>query len=284
MRSINNIEEMRSIIKNLKKNFKTIGFVPTMGALHDGHLSLIRRARKENDFVVVSIFVNPLQFGPNEDFHKYPRMLENDSFLCEKEGVDFLFAPKENDFYEKPHLTYVNVKELSSYLCGKSRPGHFEGVCTVVNKLFNIISPNRAYFGKKDYQQLLIISKMVKDLSIDIEIVGCNIVRDIDGLALSSRNKYLSDEERLEALNIYKSLKFAKEKIINGEVDPIKIKKEIENILKNGKKTKIDYVEIVDKNTLKEVDKIDRNTLIAIACFVGTTRLIDNILVEDFLS
>ncbi|MCX8058039.1 MAG: pantoate--beta-alanine ligase [Spirochaetes bacterium] len=284
MKVIKDIKEMKEYINNLKKNYNSIGFVPTMGALHEGHLSLIRRARNENDIVIVSIFVNPLQFGPNEDYNKYPRTFDSDSYLCEKEKVDIIFAPDENKFYEKEHLTYVYVNELSNYLCGKSRPGHFQGVCTVVNKLFNIIKPTRAYFGKKDYQQLIIIKKMVEDLSMDIEIISCNIVRELDGLALSSRNKYLSDDERLEALNIYKSLKYAKDKILNGEKNSDIIKKDIENILKSGKKTKIDYIEIVDKYSLKPKVLIDKDTLIAIACFVGSTRLIDNILIEDFIN
>jgi pantoate--beta-alanine ligase len=280
---IKDSEEIIELIKNYKTNFKTIGFVPTMGALHQGHLSLIRKARSENDIVVVSIFVNPLQFGPNEDYKKYPRDLQSDAFLCENENVDIIFAPDESSFYEKPHLTTITVKDLSEKLCGKSRPGHFDGVCTVVNKLFNIVKPNKAYFGKKDYQQLIIVKKMVEDLSMSVKIVPCNIVRDIDGLALSSRNKYLSKEEREEALNIYKSLMEAKELLQNGETNSDKIKKSIENILKSGKRTKIDYIEIVDKDNLNPVNIIDRNTIILIAAFVGTTRLIDNLIVEDIM-
>lgn len=268
---------------NLKKKNKKIGFVPTMGALHQGHISLIREAKKENDVVVVSIFVNPKQFGPNEDFNKYPRLHEEDSALCEKETVDFLFLPDEKSFYESDHLTYVEVENLSNIHCGKTRPGHFRGVTTVVLKLFNIVQPDKAYFGKKDFQQLTIIKKMVKDLSLPIEIIGCPIIRDFDGLALSSRNKYLSEEERNSALSISKSLIKAKESILNNERNPEKIYEIIFNILNSTPNLKIDYISIVDDKLLLPINKITNNSVILLACYVGTTRLIDNLHCQDFL-
>ncbi len=280
------IKESKIIQKELielKKKNKKIGFVPTMGALHQGHISLIREAKKENDIVVVSIFVNPKQFGPNEDFSKYPRLHEQDSALCEKETVDFLFLPDEKSFYEPDHLTYVEVENLSNIHCGKTRPGHFRGVTTVVLKLFNIVQPDKAYFGKKDFQQLTIIKKMVKDLSLPIEIIGCPIIRDFDGLALSSRNKYLTEEERKSALSISKSLIKAKELILNKERNPEKIYKIIFNILNATPNLKIDYISIVDDKLLLPITKIENNSVILLACYVGTTRLIDNLHCQDFL-
>lgn len=270
-------------IIELKQNDKKIGFVPTMGALHEGHLSLIKRAKKENDYVVVSIFVNPKQFGPNEDFLKYPRIHDQDIKLLEKESVDFLFLPDEKTFYLSDHLTYVEVENLSNIHCGRSRPGHFKGVTTVVLKLFNIIQPDKAYFGKKDFQQLIIIKKMVNDLSIPIQIIGCPIVRDKDGLALSSRNKYLSDDERKLALLINKSLTQAKEMILNKERNSEEITKLINDILMEKPGIKVDYISIVEDKLLTPVKTIDKNTVILIACFVGNTRLIDNLHCQDFL-
>lgn len=279
---INSIE-LQNYIKLQKSNGKKIGFVPTMGALHEGHLSLIRRARKENDIVVVSVFVNPLQFGPNEDYTKYPRTRDNDIKKCSKEKVDIVFMPEESSFYEMPHFTYVEVIELSDKLCGKSRPGHFKGVCTVVLKLFNIVQPDNAYFGKKDFQQQVIIKKMVKDLSLPINIISMPIIRENDGLALSSRNKYLSNKERKDALFINKALKTAVDLIKKGEKNPVIIKNEIIKIIKKGNKNRIDYVEIVDDELLTEKNVIDKNTLIAIAVFTGSTRLIDNVHLKDII-
>ncbi len=283
MKIFSNSKEIQVEIFKLKLNEKKIGFVPTMGALHEGHLSLIREAKKSNDIVVVSIFVNPKQFGPKEDYSRYPRPHEEDKRLCEKEGVDYLFLPDENSFYLKDHLTYVEVEKLSNIHCGKSRPGHFRGVTTVVLKLFNIIQPDNAYFGKKDFQQLIIIKKMVEDLSLPINIIGCPIVRDYDGLALSSRNKYLSSQERKAAILISKSLFLAKENILNGINDLAAIYELIQNNLNSSPLIKIDYISIVDDLYLENKDKIDRNTVILIACFVGSTRLIDNLHCSDFL-
>ncbi len=283
MKIINNTREIQNEIINLKLKGKNIGFVPTMGALHEGHLSLIRASRKENDIVVVSIFVNPKQFGPNEDYSKYPRTHQEDIRLCENESVDFLFLPEENSFYTPDHLTYVEVEKLSNLHCGKSRPGHFRGVTTVVLKLFNIVQPDQAYFGKKDFQQFIIIKKMVEDLSFPINIVGCPIVRDTDGLALSSRNKYLNSEERKVALNLSQSLSLAKEKILNNVVEPFTIYDLINKKLSSNPLLKIDYIAIVDDRYLKDVEIIDKNTVILVACFVGKTRLIDNLHCSDFL-
>jgi len=271
---------MQQKIRELKKD-KKIGFVPTMGALHDGHLTLVRKSKEENDITVVSIFVNPKQFGPNEDFASYPRTFESDKEKLEKEGVDFLFYPDVNDMYPEDYSTSVEVtSDITKKLCGRKRPGHFNGVTTVVAKLFNIVLPDNAYFGLKDYQQYVIIKRMVKDLNFSINIVGVPIVRESDGLAMSSRNKYLSPDERKDAVLIYTSLLEAKKLIENGIKSAYIIKKEIENILGRSRFSKIDYVEIVDPETLKSVDNISKTVLIAIACYFGKARLIDNMLIE----
>ena len=271
---------MQQKIRELKKD-KKIGFVPTMGALHDGHLTLVRKSKEENDITVVSIFVNPKQFGPNEDFASYPRTFESDKEKLEKEGVDFLFYPDVNDMYPEDYSTSVEVtSDITKKLCGRKRPGHFKGVTTVVAKLFNIVLPDNAYFGLKDYQQYVIIKRMVKDLNFSINIVGVPIVRESDGLAMSSRNKYLSPDERKDAVLIYTSLLEAKKLIENGIKSAYIIKKEIENILGGSRFSKIDYVEIVDPETLKSVDNISKTVLIAIACYFGKARLIDNMLIE----
>ena len=271
---------MQQKIRELKKD-KKIGFVPTMGALHDGHLTLVRKSKEENDITVVSIFVNPKQFGPNEDFASYPRTFESDKEKLEKEGVDFLFYPDVNDMYPEDYSTSVEVtSDITKKLCGRKRPGHFNGVTTVVAKLFNIVLPDNAYFGLKDYQQYVIIKRMVKDLNFSINIVGVPIVRESDGLAMSSRNKYLSPDERKDAVLIYTSLLEAKKLIENGIKSAYIIKKEIENILVRSRFSKIDYVEIVDPETLKSVDNISKTVLIAIACYFGKARLIDNMLIE----
>lgn len=271
---------MQQKIRELKKD-KKIGFVPTMGALHDGHLTLVRKSKEENNITVVSIFVNPKQFGPNEDFASYPRTFESDKEKLEKEGVDFLFYPDVNDMYPEDYSTSVEVtSDITKKLCGRKRPGHFKGVTTVVAKLFNIVLPDNAYFGLKDYQQYVIIKRMVKDLNFSINIVGVPIVRESDGLAMSSRNKYLSPDERKDAVLIYTSLLEAKKLIENGIKSAYIIKKEIENILVRSRFSKIDYVEIVDPETLKSVDNISKTVLIAIACYFGKARLIDNMLIE----
>ena len=267
---------MQSIGLNLLKTGKEVGFVPTMGYLHEGHLSLIRRARSENDVVVVSIFVNPTQFGPNEDFDRYPRDLRRDEELCKREGVDFIFYPSVEEMYPEGFSTFVEVEKLTENLCGKSRPGHFRGVATVVIKLLNIVHPTRAYFGEKDFQQLQVIKRLVRDLNIPVEIVGCPIVREEDGLAMSSRNVYLNKEERKSALSLYQGLRLAKELFERGERNPSVIRKTVEEFILSHPKTKIDYVEIVSPEDLKPVKEVKEGDVIALAVFVGKTRLIDN--------
>ena len=277
MKIIKKIAEMQKIANDLRQQGKSIGFVPTMGYLHEGHLSLMKCARKENDVVVISIFVNPTQFVPGEDYERYPRDEEGDIKKAKEVGVDIVFIPDVKDMYPDGYSTYVEEKVLSAGLCGARRPGHFKGVTTIVAKLFNIVKPHRAYFGKKDYQQLRVIERMARDLNFDIEIIGCPIVREPDGLAMSSRNVYLSQEERKSALCLYKSLLLAQNMIKNGERNPEIIKKAMEEfILKHPHVKKIDYIEIVDKYTLKPVDKLTGNELIALAVFVGPARLIDN--------
>lgn len=276
MKIINNIEELKAEIKNLKG---TIGLVPTMGALHDGHKSLIEKAVKENDNAIVSVFVNPIQFGANEDLDKYPRTLENDCKLCENEGVKIVFTPTPDVMYsdKKENLTLICPPySVVDKLCGKSRPGHFDGVCSVVAKLFNLTKATRAYFGQKDYQQLFIIQKMVKDLNFDIEIVPCPIVRESDNLALSSRNRYLTQNERKLALNISKSLFEAKKLYESKTATKRAI---IDNSLKLMENLDVEYIEFVDVNTFEIQDEIDGNTLILIAARTPETktRLIDNI-------
>jgi len=278
MEVITNPGQMQTLMLSLKKQGKKIGFVPTMGYLHEGHLSLIRCSKKENDITVVSIFVNPIQFGANEDFGRYPRDFERDKSLCEKENVDYIFYPSYEEMYPDGFQTYVEVAELSKGLCGDFRPGHFKGVATVVAKLFNIVCPDNAYFGKKDFQQLKVIQRMVKDLNFPVNVVGCPVVREPDGLAMSSRNKYLSDEERESALNISKALFEAKRMFEDGITDPNLIKERVRQIISQAKHLKeIQYVEIVDSNTLKPVDKVKKSDVLAVAVYIGNTRLIDNI-------
>jgi len=277
MKIIKKIAEMQKIANDLRQQGKSIGFVPTMGYLHEGHLSLMKCARKENDVVVISIFVNPTQFVPGEDYERYPRDEEGDIKKAKEVGVDIVFIPDVKDMYPDGYSTYVEEKVLSAGLCGARRPGHFKGVTTIVAKLFNIVKPHRAYFGKKDYQQLRVIERMARDLNFDIEIIGCPIVREPDGLAMSSRNVYLSQEERKSALCLYKSLLLAQNMIKKGERNPAIIKKAMEEfILKHPHVKKIDYIEIVDRYTLQPVDKLTGNELIALAVFVGPARLIDN--------
>ncbi|MGN0026602.1 MAG: pantoate--beta-alanine ligase [Clostridium sp.] len=276
MKVINNINELRDLVREWKKEGLTIGFVPTMGYLHEGHESLIKRASKENDKSIVSIFVNPTQFAPNEDLESYPRDLEKDKELCNRNNVDVIFNPTPEEMYCDDFVTFVNMNGLTEGLCGKSRPTHFRGVCTVVTKLFNIVKADRAYFGEKDAQQLAVIKRLVRDLNIDIEIIGCPIVREEDGLAKSSRNVYLSKDERAAAIVLNRALEEAHRLINNGERNSCIIKKIIEDIISNEELAKVDYVEVVDALNLKKVDIIERDTLIAIAVYIGKTRLIDN--------
>lgn len=269
------VEETRKLVKNWKKEGKTIGLVPTMGFLHEGHASLIRRCREENDIVVVSDFVNPTQFGPTEDLEAYPRDFERDSELCESLGADLIFHPEPKDMYHDPHA-YVSIDTLSDTLCGKTRPIHFKGVCTVVSKLFNIVAPDRAYFGQKDAQQLAVIKRMVKDLNVDTEIIGCPIIREEDGLAKSSRNTYLSEDERQAALVLSRSLKIGKQLVEDGEKSAKAIKDAITAEINKEPLARIDYVDVVDFETITPVDEIKGTTLVAIAVYIGKTRLIDN--------
>ncbi len=278
MKVVNKVKHMQALSESFRKVGKEIGFVPTMGYLHQGHLSLVKRARKENDIVVVSIFVNPTQFGEGEDFDRYPRDFERDREILDREGVDILFYPSVKEMYPQGYSTFVEVEgTLTSVLCGEKRPGHFKGVATIVSKLFNIIKPHRAYFGKKDFQQLQVIKRLVKDLNFDVQVVGCPIVRDKDGLALSSRNAYLSFKEKESALSLYKGLRLAKELFDKGERNPEVIKEKVKRlILSHPDVKKIDYVEIVDSETLKPVSEVKEGDTIALAVFVGNTRLIDN--------
>jgi len=280
MEVIKSISEMKKKARAFKAEGKIIGFVPTMGYLHEGHLSLVRLARKKGDVVVVSIFVNPLQFGPKEDYHIYPRDLERDLKLLERERVDVVFVPNEEEMYPPRFQTYVEVEKLTKGLCGAFRPGHFRGVCTVVLKLFNIVQPDFAVFGEKDYQQLKVIERMVKDLNLDVEIIPHPTVRESDGLAMSSRNTYLNEEERRSAVSLYQSLKMAERLIFDGERDPERLKSLIKEYIEKFPHTRVQYVEIVDPETLEEVREIKGPVLIALAVFVGKTRLIDNRLIK----
>lgn len=280
MRVINNIKETREQVKKWTRDGLSVGFVPTMGYLHEGHKSLIEKAFSENDRVVVSIFVNPMQFGPKEDLSSYPRDLESDKKLCKDAGADIIFNPENTEMYFEDFSTYVDINGLSEELCGKSRPIHFRGVCTVVSKLFNIVPANRAYFGEKDAQQLAVIKRMVRDLDFDIEIIGCPIVREKDGLAKSSRNSYLSEEERKASVILSKSLNLGKSLLNNGERDCEVIKNAITANLLKEKLAKIDYVQVVDCLSMEVVDKVEKSILVAIAVKIGKTRLIDNFTFE----
>lgn len=276
MKTVHTIKEVKEEIKKWKGEGKSIGLVPTMGFLHEGHESLIKRAVRENDKVIISVFVNPTQFGPTEDLEAYPRDLKNDELLCEKSGAALIFNPEPDEMYYKDACTLVNVSRLTSGLCGAKRPVHFGGVCTVVSKLFNIVSPNRAYFGEKDAQQLAVIKRMVRDLNFDIEIIGCPIIRETDGLAKSSRNTYLSKEERIAALVLNESLTIAKKALENGEKDCNTLINIIVNKLQSEPLAKIDYIEIVDSISLQPVSSVSSSILTAIAVYIGKTRLIDN--------
>ncbi|MBU4450424.1 MAG: pantoate--beta-alanine ligase [Actinobacteria bacterium] len=285
MEIIKKSKRMVSTSELLKSKGEKIGLVPTMGYLHKGHISLIKRARAECSKVFVSIFVNPIQFGPKEDFARYPRNFKRDCSFSEKAGADYIFFPSTDEMYEKDFKTFVEVQDLGNVMCGRARPGHFRGVCTVVLKLFNIIRPNIAYFGQKDYQQLVIIRKMTKDLNVPVEIAECPTVREEDGLAVSSRNKYLSSDERKNAVVLFKSLKLAEELIINGQKNlEIVRKAALEKLESNPFVSKIDYFDFRDKDMLYEIERIDQKAariLIASAIWIGETRLIDNILLEN---
>ncbi len=280
MKTIENISRMTTFVKMMKKEGKSIGFVPTMGYLHEGHMSLVRAAKKYTDVVVMSIFVNPKQFGPNEDFEKYPNDLKHDEGMASESGIDVIFYPSLKDMYPEGYATYVTVEKLTSGLCGASRPGHFNGVATVVMKLFNIVKPAVAYFGQKDMQQALMIKKMAADLNMDIEVKIMPIVREKDGLAMSSRNMYLSEAERKDAAIIYQSLKSAESLIKGGERDAKKVIKAIEEMIRQSLSAKIDYAAVVDIKELKNIKTISGEIIVALAVFFGNTRLIDNIVIN----
>ncbi len=269
-------EEMTAWSKRIAREDKTIGFVPTMGALHEGHVSLIRKARAENDAVVVSIFVNPTQFGPSEDYERYPRCFEKDAKICEAEKADAVFHPAVEDMYPEDHRTFIEVCELSNRLCGISRPGHFRGVATVVAKLFGIVRPDRAYFGMKDAQQLAIIERMNRDLCLGVRIVRCETVREPDGLAMSSRNAYLSAAERKQALAISRALRECEAKFAAGERKAMPLLKVMGDILAREPDIEVDYVAIVDPATLDDISEVKDEALAAIAVYIGKARLIDN--------
>lgn len=280
MRVIEYINDLKAIVRSQKSAGKSIGFVPTMGYLHEGHISLVKSSLHDNEFTIMSIFVNPTQFGPNEDFGKYPRDLDRDLIMAENAGVDVVFVPSVQEMYPDGYVTYVNVEEITQELCGQSRPGHFKGVTTIVNKFFNIVEPNKAYFGQKDAQQVVVIKRMVKDLNMNVEIITCPIVREKDGLAMSSRNAYLNSEERKAALVLSKSLFEAEELVKSGERDGLKIIEFINNKITSESLACVDYIKVSDPESLEDVAIINKKVLIALAVKFGTTRLIDNILVE----
>jgi pantoate--beta-alanine ligase len=280
MRVISTVAEMQAICREVRRSGKSLGFVPTMGALHEGHLSLVRSARAHNQTVAASIFVNPLQFGPNEDFSKYPRAMERDKALLEAEKVDLLFAPSAEEMYPKGAVTEVYVAGLSEKLDGKSRPGHFKGVTTVVAKLFEIVRPDRAYFGQKDAAQVAVLRKMVQDLNMDVELIVCPIVRERDGLAMSSRNAYLTAEERKHALVLNRALMRVQAMADRGEKNAAMLREAGKQVIGEEPSARLDYFEIVDANTLDSVEDISKGALVAVAAYVGTTRLIDNLVLH----
>ncbi|MCD8152875.1 MAG: pantoate--beta-alanine ligase [Clostridiales bacterium] len=279
MQVVTKISEVKKIVGAWKKEGLSIGFVPTMGFLHEGHGSLIERAR-ENDRVVVSIFVNPMQFGPSEDLASYPRDLEKDSAYCESLGADLIFHPEPEEMYKDGFSSYVDMTVLTEELCGLSRPTHFRGVCTVLTKLFNIVRPDRAYFGQKDAQQLAVVKHMVEDLNMDPEIIGCPIVRETDGLAKSSRNTYLSAEERQAALILSKTIALGKKMVDEGVTDAVQLTEAMKASIETEPLAWIDYVKAVDGRTMQQVTEVKAPLLVAIAVYIGKTRLIDNFIVE----
>lgn len=281
MKTADNVEQIRDIVRFWRKEGLTIGFVPTMGYLHEGHQSLIRRAACENDRIVVSVFVNKMQFGPAEDFASYPRDFQRDCEKCQEAGADLVFHPSDEEMYQPDFSSFVDMTGLTEGLCGRSRPIHFRGVCTVVTKLFHIVSPDRAYFGQKDAQQLAVITRMARDLNMGIEIVGCPIVREADGLAKSSRNTYLNEEERKAALILSQSLTEARQKIEAGERSISVIETYIKERIAEEKLARLDYASVVSWPDLKEKEVIDGPVLTAIAVYIGKTRLIDNFIISE---
>ncbi len=279
MKVVTTVKEVRELVKGWKKEGQSVGFVPTMGYLHEGHGSLISAARKGNDKVVVSIFVNPMQFGPTEDLESYPRDLEKDSAYCESLGADLIFHPEASEMYTDGFSSFVDMSVLTEELCGLSRPVHFRGVCTVVNKLFNIVQPDRAYFGQKDAQQLAVIKHMVEDLNMDVTVIGCPIVREEDGLAKSSRNTYLSPEERKAALVLSKTIFMGQKLVEEGMTDAKKLVALMKENIEKEPLAKIDYVKAVDGLTMQQVDTLKSPGLVAMAVYIGKTRLIDNFMI-----
>ena len=276
MNIIENIRDTKAEIKRLRQEGKSIGFVPTMGFLHEGHMSLVTKSVEENDITVVSIFVNPTQFGPNEDLEAYPRDFERDKAMLIEAGADIIFFPSPEEIYPKKYLTTVKLTGVTENLCGLSRPGHFDGVSTIVCKLFNIVAPDKAYFGSKDYQQLQVIKSMVRDLDMDVEVIGMPIIREADGLAMSSRNVYLKDAERESALSLSKSFDLVQKLIDEGEKDAKAIRTRIIDFILFHKNTNVDYVELVDPQMINSLDQIDVDFVLALAVKVGKARLIDN--------
>jgi len=281
MEVIKTIKEMKEFSSQARRAGKTIAFVPTMGYFHDGHLSLMREGRRRGNLLMISLFVNPTQFGPNEDFKNYPRDFERDSKMAEEVGVDVLFAPEASDMYPLNHQTIVRVEKVTQNLCGRSRPIHFQGVTTVVMMLFEIVMPQVAIFGEKDYQQLVTIQQMVRDLHLSVEVVGMPTVREVDGLAMSSRNAYLLPEERKAALSLYRSLQKAKELLRKGERKADRILHEMKGIFQSEPLVRIDYVQICDATTLQDVDRIEGDVVVALAAYLGKTRLIDNLVYRN---
>lgn len=280
MRVIGTITELKDIIIVMKKEGRTIGFVPTMGYLHEGHISLVNMSRQDNDITIISIFVNPSQFGPNEDFEKYPRDIEGDTKKAGEAGADILFIPSAKEMYPEKYNTYVEVYGITDKLCGRSRPGHFKGVCTIVLKLLNIVEPDNAYFGQKDAQQVAVVKRMVKDLNSTVRIVVCPIIREEDGLAMSSRNVYLSQEERKAAQILSRSLYNALEMVNGGERNAEKITNYIIARISSEKLACIDYAEVLDAETLDFKETLEGTVLMAVAVKFGNTRLIDNVITE----
>ena len=280
MKIVTTIAEAKEQIIEWRSQGLSVGLVPSMGYLHEGHASLMKEAVKQMDKVAVSVFVNPTQFGPGEDYDSYPRDLDHDIAICEEQGVDLIFHPSVEEMYGKNYNTYVTMETLGDELCGKSRPIHFRGVCTVVTKLFNIITPDKAFFGQKDAQQLAIIKRMVKDLNMNLEVVGCPIIREDDGLAKSSRNTYLSPEERQAALILSKTIFMGQEMVKNGERDVKTLLDAMKANIETEPLAKIDYVEVVDGETMQKVEKIEESVLVAMAVYIGSTRLIDNFMYE----
>jgi len=276
------IQEVREAVREARRRGERVGLVPTLGALHDGHVSLLRAARAENGFVAVSIFVNPTQFGPGEDYESYPRPMEKDLAICRQEDVALVFAPPPEEMYPAGFATTVHVAGLTEKMCGASRPGHFDGVCTVVAKLFGIVQPDAAYFGEKDAQQLAVVRRMVRDLNLAVEIRACPLVRDADGLATSSRNQYLSAHQRASALVLGRALAQARKRIEAGERDAARVADGVRRIVGEEPGVALEYVAVVDPDTLADLERIEDRALVALAARVGRTRLIDNVLLQNF--